>query len=144
MSERDPVKHRPKKEGKCTICPWKGQTHNHRHEPEKGYTRENVVEICPNDHTDIHDIIERTNKGEYIPFWPTRPTKKLYEQRSLRRYYDFNARWVKKRPIDTRTILRENEEGFHQTTSQGGNAERIHAIREEETARTRPVDGIQN
>jgi hypothetical protein len=55
--ERDDVSHRWKNE-QCELTGWIGRCDRHRHEPSKGYTKENTVILSPNEHRDLHDILE--------------------------------------------------------------------------------------
>jgi len=35
---------------RCSECGWQGPCQRHRLNPEEGYTKENMVILCPNDH----------------------------------------------------------------------------------------------
>jgi hypothetical protein len=69
--ERNPTSHRYDN-SECSICGYnESPCDRHRHDPSKGYSRDNIVIVCANHHRELHQLIEAIEEGEEIYFIPT-------------------------------------------------------------------------
>lgn len=49
----------------CSRCGWSGSCHSHRVVPSEGYTKANVLVLCPNCHNAVHGRGEWNQKQVY-------------------------------------------------------------------------------